>query len=89
MNEHPIYKSDEKTYVLKNAGEAEEKPITEEADKRANSVSKIKVMYNRIYENIFEKLFNEIKGGSYSTKLDKLFEEDYFVQYLYKFSYDL
>lgn len=87
IKDYPIYKSDEKTYVLNGEFKAEEKAITEAADKRANSISKIKAMYERIYENVFEKLFDEIKGGSYSTKLDKFFEEDYFVQHLYKEMY--
>ncbi len=86
IENYPIYKCDEKTYVLDNNFIPKERALTDQ-EKLENSKNKIKEMYSRIYESIFEKLYNEIKDGSYSTKIDKYFEEDYFVQHLYKEMY--
>lgn len=84
VKSHPIYESENEAYKLGEDGKAVKVDIKDNADeKRKISIGKIQAQYKRIEEDIYRKLHDEIKGGSYSTKIDKYFQEEYFIHHLY------
>ncbi|MCQ2794369.1 MAG: hypothetical protein MJ207_03355 [Bacilli bacterium] len=85
IDEHPIYKSAKEGIALE---EGERKIHT------FNEVEQLKVSYKliknrrtQILNSIFEKLFNEINGGSYSV--DNQFYEEKFLRSLRKQMYEV
>ncbi|MCQ2794781.1 MAG: hypothetical protein MJ214_01055 [Bacilli bacterium] len=83
---HSIYQPDKKS-AIKKGGTITVKELADLTDAEKNDVSygKIKQQYDTIVERIFEKLYNEVKGGSYTIdSVRKLFSEKEFVRHLKK-----
>lgn len=76
INTHDLYKPiDNLKIVLENG-----KPVKKECSKEdwlRIGHHMISEQYNELIENVYEKLFEEIKGGAYST--DNLFYEERYV----------
>ncbi len=89
VDEHPVYKSEDKGGTKDQiTGDVTIRALTEQ-EKKIVSHKKIQQQYDDIIDRIFEKLFNEIKGGSYNTDATfKLFSETEFVHYLEKELYE-
>lgn len=83
---HSLYQPDKKSAV-KVDGNVIVKELADLTDEEKNDISygKIQQQYDTIVERVFEKLYNEVKGGSYTTdSIKKLFSEAEFVRHLKK-----
>jgi len=84
---HNIYKADTEG-ATRNGATTQVESLNEE-QQGLTSFYKIQQQYNRMVEDVYERLYNEIKGGSYSTTKTKLFQEQYFIDYLEKELYEV
>jgi len=82
VDSHPKYKAEEESAYLD--GTTTKVVKIEGDDKYKVSLNKIVNQYDEIVENIYEKLFDEIKGGSYSLGNSKLFDEEDYYEHLKK-----
>ncbi|MCQ2795768.1 MAG: hypothetical protein MJ213_00430 [Bacilli bacterium] len=81
VDQHPLYASEDQGY---KKGDTEATNFTPE-EKLEVSRIKITQQYDSIIERVFEKMYNEVKGGSYTTdSLKKLFSEEEYVRHLKK-----
>lgn len=84
---HSMYQPDKKSAIKNADGSITVKELSELTDVEKNTISaaKIKQQYDTIVERIFEKMYNEVKGGSYTTdSVKKLFSEQEYVRHLKK-----
>lgn len=87
VNTHDIYKPIDKYKIYKDTDGSIKKAECTEEDLDMISFNMIANKATELKENIYEKLFEEIKGGSYST--DNLFSEERYVMNLRKNLYNV
>ncbi len=87
VTDHPYYKSPDKGGKLEGTNSVEHTFTDDE--KLQVSLNKVKAKYESILSDIYEKIYEEIKGGTYSDSITKIFNEKFYVDYLKKELYNV
>ena len=81
VNSHKVYQCTDTIGYYKNDNDEVVSKELNEDDKYEVAFQNIKQQFNTLIENIYKQLYNDIKGGSYST--DNVFSEKRFVNHIY------